>query len=234
MGKLLNKINNSPRSLLQVALDFISLDDALKVLNSILNYELDIIEFGTPLIKVEGLKTLGNIARKLPPDVIKLADTKTADVGGIEVSAAKIFGFDVITVLASADDEVIKEALIRAQEYDMDVVVDTVGIAFDRISSRIEDLLKLGVKIVNIHVGIDVQRKLGIKASDLLEIIKELTSTFEGSIKFSVSGGIKPSEVCKFVDAGASIIVIGSAITKAPNPLQEYLKALNNLKSCTS
>ena len=234
MGKLLDIINNNSRSLLQVALDFIDLNEALRVLNSITNYELDIIEFGTPLIKVEGLRTLGNIARKLSPNVVKLADTKTADVGDIEVSAAKIFGFDVITVLASADDEVIKEALMKAQEYGMDVVVDTVGMAFDRLSNRIEELLRLGVKIVNIHVGIDVQKKLGVRASDLLKTIKELTRTFGGSIKFSVSGGIKPSEVCKFVDAGASIIVIGSAITRAPNPSQEYLKALNNLKSCTS
>ncbi len=234
MGKLINKLGKSRRALLQVALDFTSIKDALRILNLILNTETDIIEFGTPLIKTEGMRRIFNdIINKLSINAIKLADTKTADVGSIEVSEAWRYGFDVTTVLASTNDEVIREALMTARKYGMDVVVDTVGIDFSKLGSRIDELVRLGVELVNIHVGIDVQRKLGVTASSFIKIIRDLIGSYGREIRFSVSGGIKPHEVCRFVDAGASVVVIGSAITRSKDPLMACREALSNLKSCT-
>ncbi len=218
------------RPLLQVALDFTRLEDALNVLKNLWNLPVGIVEVGTPLIKSEGVKAVSIVGSLKWEDVLVLADMKSADVGGLEAGLALKSGADLVTVLGFSDDEVIKAAATVCRSEGADIVVDMIGFKDEaRLHRRINELLGLGVSAVNLHVGIDVQKRLGVTASALLSLIRRLKDEFSEKLVLSVSGGIKPYETGRFADAGADIVVIGSAITKSPNPREAAVTALRGL-----
>ncbi|MFX0011219.1 MAG: orotidine 5'-phosphate decarboxylase / HUMPS family protein, partial [Candidatus Hermodarchaeota archaeon] len=68
---------------LQVALDLLNLDDALKIASQVAPY-VDILEAGTPLIKSEGIKAVRTL-KETYPDKLICADLKIADAGYLEV-----------------------------------------------------------------------------------------------------------------------------------------------------
>jgi 3-hexulose-6-phosphate synthase len=227
MGRLIRRINELRRPLLQVALDFISINDALKIIKKLRGLDVDIYEVGTPLIKSEGVKAVG-IVRELVDESVVLADMKTADVGALEVRLAAENGADAVSVLASADDEVITSALNEGRSLDVDVVVDTIG-KVDVVKS-FNDLVRLGVQVVNIHLAIDVQLCSGKTVADILDIIKYLRSMYTDVI-ISASGGVKPHHVKDLVRSGVNIVVMGSAITKASDPAKIVKDVLKDLSS---
>jgi len=228
MGRLIRRVNELRRPLLQVALDFISINDALRIIKKLRGLDVDIYEVGTPLIKSEGVRAV-SIVRELVDEAVVLADMKTADVGALEVRLAAENGADAISVLASADDEVIISALNEGKSLDVDVVVDTIGKV--DVVKGVSNLVGLGVQVVNIHLAIDVQLRSGRTVDDILDIIKYLRSMYRDII-ISASGGVKPHHVRDLVRGGVNIVVMGSAITKASDPakvVKEVLKDLSNL-----
>ncbi|MEM2021276.1 MAG: orotidine 5'-phosphate decarboxylase / HUMPS family protein [Zestosphaera sp.] len=228
MGRLLKAINVR-EALLQVALDFTDLADAFKVIKKLINLDIGIFEVGTPLIKSRGVEAVTAVRSLLKPASLVLADMKTADVGALEVTLAKRAGADITTVLLSSDDEVIKSSLEKGDELDVDIVIDTVGVRPRYLLERLEEVINLGARVINIHTGIDVQLIRGLTARDSADLVRRLKNEYS-DLLLSVSGGIKPEEVSLFRSAGASIVVIGSAITKSSDPHAAALKALKLLQ----
>ncbi len=214
--------------LLQVALDFTNIEKAIRVMSALRGLPIPIIEVGTPLIKAEGIRSIAIIKAMTSGDALILADMKTADVGALETSMAARYGADVVTILASSDDAVIEAAITEGRKLGVDVIADTIGLRPDIIPQRVRELHELGVNIINIHSGIDVQRRLGIRATSFRDLARKIKSDLSDVI-ISVSGGIKPEDIEKFVGACIDIIVIGSAITKAPDPRGAATRALDAL-----
>ena len=214
MSKLVKKLGESERPLLQVALDLTKLEDMVKLVQEIKDLPIDVFEVGTPLIKAEGLKSISILRALVGSERLILADMKTADVGALEIRLAHEAGADISTVLASSDDEVIKSALRTGSELGTDVVVDTVGVR--NIEARVKELTDLGANIINLHVGIDVQKSRGLTAGDIAGNYSNLLKEFR--LYFSISGGIKVKDVFKIGRLGFKVIVVGSAITKSLNP----------------
>ncbi len=214
MGKLIKKLREVKRPLLQVALDFTSIEDAIKLAKKISDLPIDIFEVGTPLIKAEGMKAVSVLKAFVGSEALVLADMKTADVGGLEVKLAHDAGADITTVLASSDEEVIMSALKAGKESGTDVVIDTLGIR--NVAEKVRELTFLGVNTVNLHIGIDVQKSKGLTAGDVASKYSSLINEFR--LHFSISGGIKAKDVRKIKNLGFQIIVVGSAITRSPNP----------------
>jgi len=224
MGKLLTRVS-AHRPLLQIALDFIHLSDAVRVVNILRGLDVDIFEAGTPLLKSEGIKAV-KVIKDFVGDAIVLADMKTADTGALEVRLAVENGADAVSVLASADNEVISSALNEARNLGADIVVDTIGRL--NISDIIDELIHIGVRIINLHMAIDVQRLTGMTIADKLKEFKSLKERY-GSIYISVSGGIKPQHIREIMKYDIDIIVMGSAVTRAQNPadvVKEVLKII--------
>jgi len=219
-NKLKNKLRSRP--LLQVALDFIDLDKAISIAEKVWKAGIDILEVGTPLIKAEGVKAITTIRNRFPEAII-LADMKTADVGALEVELAANSGADIITVLGTADDEVIKSAINKAQELEIAVEVDMIG--HKDPLNRMKRIKELGADIVGLHIGIDVQKQRGLTAEAIENLVKKAKRIFEGPI--AVAGGLKPHNIPHLIRAGANIIVIGSAITKSQNPYERAKECIN-------
>ncbi len=211
--------------LLQVALDFTDLASALRIGVAARVGKAVILEAGTPLIKAEGMKSV-KILSSLPGDPVVVADTKTMDTGSLELGLAADHGASVATVLAVAPDETIVEMVKEGERRGVAVMGDLIGYPDPVEGAR--RLRSLGVHVALFHIGIDVQKKLGMTASTRAELVARLKNSFDGPI--AVAGGIKPGEVERLVDAGADIIIIGSGITKAKAPREAALKALAGLR----
>lgn len=195
---------------LQVALDLLSTDAAVNLLNDIAPY-VDIIEVGTPLIKIEGLAVLREIKSRWP-DKFLFADLKTMDAGALEAEQALNAGADAVSVLAVAADGTIAGAVNAANKLGKSVVVDLIGVPPTHRLARIDELRKLGVGTVELHAGLDEQAQEGYSLPALL-------ATIAGTdVKFAVAGGITLDTVDIVAAAGAETAVVGGGIYNAANP----------------
>ncbi len=195
---------------LQVALDLISIEDALVVAELAHKAGANWLEVGTPLIKTHGIKAVRILREKFPEATI-VADMKTIDTGDLEVELAAKNGADVVSILALASDETIVRAVRTAKAHGIKIMADLMNVE-DKIS-RIKRLEELGVDYILIHTPIDIQ-KVRLKRVDasLLEIkrIKESTS-----LPIAAAGGITLETIPYLKEAGVSIFIVGRAITKA-------------------
>ncbi|MCL4333449.1 MAG: orotidine 5'-phosphate decarboxylase [Candidatus Thermoplasmatota archaeon] len=197
---------------LQVALDFENLHRALQVAKEAVEGGADWIEVGTPLIKSEGMQAIREIKRNFPNKIV-VADMKTADVGGFETELAAKSGAQIVTILGISDDPTITEAVKAGKKYGAEIMIDLLQV--ENVEERVKQLEKLGVKYFCEHVGIDMQ----MIGKDPLKILERVVSATK--IPVAVAGGLNKESIPEVVKRGASVIIVGGAITKAPNVTQE-------------
>ncbi len=198
---------NSPK--LQVALDLMNLDRAVQIAKEAVAGGVDWIECGTPLIKSEGMHAIRTLRKEFPEHAI-VADMKIMDVGTIEVEMATKAGANVVIVLGVSDNSTILEAVEAGKRYGSRIMCDLINV--ENILERAVELERLGVDIICIHIGIDQQVK-GIKPLEVTKRVSEVVSNAE----IAVAGGLNSETAPSAIEAGASIIIIGHAITAAPD-----------------
>ncbi len=196
------------KPILQLALDFVDLRRAFKVAEEALRGGVDWLEAGTPLIKSEGLNCVRELKRRFLGVPI-VADMKTMDTGSIEVEAAAKAGADVVIIMGLADNSTVREAVEAARRVGAKIMVDLMNV--NDMPSRAVELERLGVNYICVHVGIDQQMR-GMKPLDVLKQVVDVVN-----VPVAVAGGINSETAAKAVEAGASIIIVGGAITKAEN-----------------
>lgn len=223
MGRLADALRECD-ALLQIAIDTLSLSEALRIARSLPDRREVVVEAGTPLVKSWGMAAVRAL-RSIKPGSVIVADTKTVDAAGLEAEAVSRAGGDVFTVLSSSSEETVRAALEASRSLGLDVYGDTVAQldVFDAVLKA----SKAGFTAILIHVGVDVQKKLGLTASSMAGVIRTLASSI--STPLGVAGGIKPSEVGRMFEAGARIVVVGSAVTRASDPKSAVLEALESL-----
>ncbi len=222
-GRLGDELSRCGR-LLQVALDVTEAWRALNIAASLADLRGVVLEAGTPLIKAAGLG-VARLLKALPGGRPVLADTKTVDTGALEVRLAGENGADAMTVLALAPQETIREAVRESRSLGIAVVGDLIGVE-DPVRGA-ERLARLGVDVALLHVGIDVQRSLGLTAAQVPGLVEKVAKAFGGVV--AVAGGIKPAEAGVLARAGASIVVIGGGILRAPDPRAAAEAALGSM-----
>ncbi|MCK5547413.1 MAG: orotidine 5'-phosphate decarboxylase [Thermoplasmata archaeon] len=198
----------SDRPVLQVALDFIHLERALKALDEAVKGGVDWIEVGTPLIKSEGMDAIRKIKKRYPGHTV-VADLKTMDVGGVEVEMASKSGADIVVVMGVSDDGTIEEAVKTSRRYGSKVMVDLMGV--EDKAGRAKEAERMGVDYLCVHVSIDAQM-IGKKPLQELRKVAKVAG-----IPVGVAGGMNSETVAQALVAGASIIIVGGAIIKASN-----------------
>lgn len=190
---------------LQLALD-IDIPDRAFAIAKEAGPSIDWVEVGTPLIKSEGLDSVRE-AKRAFPDKTVLADMKTMDAGSFEVEMAAKAGADIVIVLGAADDSTIAEAVKAGRRCGAKIMADLINVPGP--AERARQLEALGVDYICVHVGIDQQMK-GVNPLDLLRKIVSVAR-----IPVAVAGGINGESAAHAVNAGASIVIAGAAITKA-------------------
>jgi len=194
---------------LQVALDFLELPRALKVAEAAVAGGADYIEAGTPLLKSEGLDAVRRL-REMFPDKTIIADMKTMDAGKVEAEAAAKAGANVLTVCAAAAESTIRQCVEAGGHHGIEVAVDLIGIAEPVDFARRAG--ELGVAWLDVHCGIDTQMSGG----DPLGLLREVRAAT--GLTLAVAGGINSETAARAVEAGADVVIVGGAITKAVDP----------------
>ena len=211
---------------LQLALDLGSLDEALNIAREIEKY-IDIIEIGTPLIKKYGIESV-RVARKAFDKAILLADMKTMDGGVFEAEIAFEAGADLTTVMACADYNTIQNVINIAKNYKKKVMVDMLGyqLGIKDFESKLVFLDYNADDIILLtHLSFDKRKNITEIMIDL-KLIQEINK-----FKHAVAGGVDLEVIKRIIDYEPSIIVVGSSITKALDPLtvvKDFRKVISN------
>ena len=199
------------KPILQLALDFVDLKRALKSAKAGVSGGVDWLEAGTPLIKSEGLHAVREL-RRLFPDSTIVADMKIMDAGRTEVETAAKAGANIVDVLGASSDATIRECIQAGKNYGAKIVVDM--IAVDDVLSRAKQVEDFGADYVSVHCAIDEQ----MEGKDPFDVLRQVSEAL--SIPVAVAGGINSETAARAVEAGAAIVIVGGAITKAMDPEQ--------------
>lgn len=216
-------MNLKSRPLLQVAIDVLSLPQALRIVGDVFPH-LDIIEIGTPLIINQGLRALETIKARYMGKKY-LADLKIMDAGNIEAASAFKRGADIVTVLAAADDLTICGALDAAEAYGGQIMVDLLNVR--EAVSRAVQLDAMRVPIICLHTAFD-RRGPGKDILYLLDLVRPAVNC-----QLAIAGGLTSDTVGQALSKGADILVVGSGIADQPDPgavaraIMKELKAWN-------
>lgn len=194
---------------LQLALDFVNTDQAMDAAAAAMPAGVPWVEAGTPLLKAEGLGALRRL-RAAWPDACLVADMKTMDAGRVEVEYAHKAGADVVTVLAAATDATISECVTAGRLVGAAICCDLVGVADP--AARAAEVAGLGVDLVSVHTPIDAQ----MQGADALATLQAVSAAVD--IPVSCAGGLSAATAADAVAAGASVVIVGGAVTKATDP----------------
>ena len=205
---------------LQVALDVLSIEQALIIAESCSDAGAKIFEAGTPLIKSEGIKAVTELKNHFPDKTI-IADMKTMDTGYLETKLAAKAGADKVYILAAAHNETIKAAIKAGQELQIGIFCDLINVK-DPIK-RAKELEGFGIDGVVLHIGINEQAKSKYPYPTLRKLCKEV------DISVAAAGGLNDKKVPEVVKAGANVVIVGRFITQSDDPTHTtelILKAL--------
>ncbi len=205
---------------LQVAVDVIELSRAVRIAYESYINGADIIEAGTPLIKMHGVLPI-KIFKEIADDKIVLADLKTLDAGKLEAEIAFSNGADMVSISALADVKTITDVIEVAEEYGGKVCVDLLNVR--DLREKIKWLLGLNVDYILIHLGLDQQAR----GLNIVESIKPVADLIPKQ-KLSVAGGIGLHNIRDVLAFSPSIVVVGGAIYKSEKP-GEVVKKLKNV-----
>jgi 3-hexulose-6-phosphate synthase / 6-phospho-3-hexuloisomerase len=180
------------------------------------------------LIKSEGLNAIRALRRQFPVQTI-VADMKIMDAGRTEVETAAKAGANIVDVLGAASDATIRECIQAGKNYGIKVVVDLIAVA-DPVN-RARQVEALGADYITVHVAIDEQ----MEGRSPFNILKQVCQAV--SVPVGVAGGINSETAALALEAGAGMVIVGGAITKAQNPAlatREIRRALDEKVQITT
>ncbi len=206
---------------LQLALDDLSLDAAVTLLEGLSDY-VDIIEIGTPFLLECGMEAVRAMKRRFP-DKELLCDAKIMDGGRTEATYAFRAGADYVTVLGVADEATVRAVVETAKAWQRQVVVDLLCV--EDFEQSLPALEALGADIVAVHVGIDQQLSGRTPLQDLIQI-----KSIAGRAHVSVAGGVNAATLSQYLAHRPDIVVVGGAIVWAANPAAEAKNIYNQIQ----
>ena len=221
---------DGPFPVLQVALDFVDTERAIRLAHEAVAGGVDWLEAGTPLIKSEGLEAVRKLRSAFPRHVV-VADLKTMDAGRTEFEAAAKAGANVAVVLAAASDSTIAQCVETGYKYGLKTYCDTINIPNDRLAERARGIEKLGVGIIGVHLPVDDQM-LGLDPLSRLRTLREAVDA-----PLAVAGGVTSETASAMVAAGASVIIVGGSLHKAADArraAEDMRRAIDSGKSVPS
>jgi len=194
---------------LQLALDFLELEEALGLLEKVHPFA-DIIEVGTPCVIRYGVEAVRRIKQNYAGKEV-LADLKIMDAGEGEARLGFEAGASIVTVMGVAHDETILGAARAATKFGGRIMADLMSVPSPAL--RAQELEKLGCDILCVHTATDAHQS----GEHAFENVRLLRSKLSKAL-VAVAGGIDVRSAAAACEAGADILVVGSAIANAENP----------------
>lgn len=193
---------------LQLALDRLNIDESIEIA-SLVEESIDWIEVGTSLIKEFGMDSIYKMKQAFPNKSI-VADMKTMDNAKYEFDMCYSAGADVATVMGVAPEVTIQTCLDKASEYNKKVMIDLLNTS----EKQQRSLLQYQQAIFCRHISKDEQ-EINRKSNPMSNSIITLK---QHPIEVAVAGGITLKDMEELQRRDVSVVIIGSAITKANAP----------------
>jgi 3-hexulose-6-phosphate synthase len=209
--------------IVQIALDFATIEEALAVAKIGIEAGVDWLEIGTPLIVSQGLAPIGQMVRAFPNYPV-LADYKTMDSGGKNVHRTKAQGGHIMTVCAGAPDETVKAAIAASKETGVAVVVDTIGVR--QQAARAKQCAEWGADMIYLHYGAD--QRAADASQDSTQWLDEALDAV--SIPVGV-GCFDVVDAVRAVQKGADLVAIGHPVISSANPLEQLRHFVHEVKA---
>jgi 3-hexulose-6-phosphate synthase/6-phospho-3-hexuloisomerase len=209
--------------IVQIALDFATIEEALAMARIGVEAGVDWLEIGTPLIVSQGLSPIGEMARAFPKYPV-LADYKTMDSGGKNVHRTKAQGGHVMTVCANAPDETIRAAVAASKETDVMVVVDMIGVK--QQAARARQCVEWGVHSIYLHYGAD--QRAADASQDSVQWLDEVLAAVDVPVGVGTFG---IEDAVRAVSKGADLVAIGHPVIGGPNAAGELKEFVREVRA---
>ncbi|MGV3723138.1 MAG: orotidine 5'-phosphate decarboxylase / HUMPS family protein, partial [Actinomycetota bacterium] len=187
--------------IVQVAIDTLTIDRALRVAEAAVRAGVDWLEIGTPLVTFQGVRATGALAREFPDHPV-LADFKMMDGVRKYVLATAEQGGRIGTICGVSSDASIRTAVQAGKDCGVRIICDLY--AAPDGPRRALEVEALGVDSAYIHYGADQRSEDPTRDPALfLDEIAGRTRIPVGVGTFSVTDGVDAAR------RGADIFVIG-------------------------
>lgn len=190
---------------IQLALDRSTIQEAIEIAAKA-EKAIEWIEVGTSLIKEFGVKSIYDIKNRFPDKTV-VADIKTFDNAKYEFELCFRAGADIATVMGAAPPVTLRTCMDTAGQFGRQVMVDLLNTQ----AHQQAEIARLENIIVCQHISKDQQEEggggtWGRRAASY-------------SQQLAVAGGISLENLAAVRALQPDVLIIGSAISKASDPL---------------
>jgi 3-hexulose-6-phosphate synthase len=205
--------------IVQVAIDCLDLDRAYVVAEAAIRAGVDWLEVGTPLLTFNGVKAIGELARRFPERPV-LADYKMMDGTRKYVLETARQGGRICTICSVASDASIRTAVQAARDSGVRVLCDLYAVLDG--PKRAREVEAMGVDSAYIHYGADQRGE--DPSQDICMFLDDIAG------KLSIPVGVGTFSIEDAVEGarrGADIFVIGVPYILDADPtasLREYVE----------
>ena len=199
----------------QLSLDLIDLDEALRTADMAVRAGIDWLEAGTPLIIAEGMRGVRELRARFPQVPI-VADLKTMDGGWLEAEVMAKAGASMVVVMGQAHEETVELVVKAGHDFGAKVMGDNMAMP-DPIAGakKLEDL---GCDYIIHHIGFDMRnlrRSRGQHAPTPLDRLAEVVAAV--SVPVQAVGGLTLEQATDTPRYGAPLVVVGAPLAIDPN-----------------
>lgn len=199
------------KTVVQISLDVLDIDEALSTAEMALRAGVDWLEVGTPLILAHGMAGVQTL-RDRWPGVHIVADLKTMDGGYLEAEVMGKAGATHVVVMARAHDATITEVVKAGRDLGIKVMGDNLA-SPDMVAGarRLEDL---GCDFVIHHIGYDERRSYAARGERMPSPLDDLRAVVNAvQVPVQAVGGLSIDQAIMSPQYGAPLVVLGAPLT---------------------
>ncbi len=198
------------KPVVQLSLDLIDLEEALRTAEMALRAGVDWLEAGTPLLIAEGTRGIRELRARFP-NVPIVADLKIMDGGWLEAEMAAKAGANMIVVMGQAHAETIELVVKAGRDFGAKIMGDNMAMPDAVAGAR--RLEELGCDYIVHHIGYDlrtVRKEKGLAAPTPLDRLREIVDAV--AVPVQAVGGLTLEQATETPAYGAPLVVIGAPL----------------------
>lgn len=198
------------KATVQLSLDLIDFEEALKTAEIAIRAGIDWLEVGTPLIIAEGMRPVREL-RSRYPNVPIVADLKTMDGGYLEAELMAKAGATMVVVMGQAHAETIELVVQAGHDFGVKVMGD--NMAMPDVVAGSKQLEDLGCDYIIHHIGYDMRnlrRRRGLHAPTPLDELREIVAAVQ--VPVQAVGGLTLEQATETPRYGAPMVVVGAPL----------------------